>query len=150
MKTMIAWAVRTTSTPNSRKFLLISWSHCLRSYRPCLSPSQGHCERNSPHAVKNELDQPLLDNFGASDHNFLNFEIKTCCKVALGLWKIILPSGMHTSRGLPQELILDLLKKCLCIYGDIWIFATQTIHHFKHEPNSPLRTDALTNPLEMP
>ena len=58
---------------------------------------------------------PLLDIFEVSNHSFINFESKTCSKVVREVWKMRLGSGMHSSRGLPKELSLGLLKSA-CVY----------------------------------
>ena len=86
------------------------------------------------------ITKPPLDNFGVTNHNFSSLEIKTCCKVALGLWKIILPSGMHTSRGLLKELILGLLKNVL-LYVAQFGFRGYTISNTN--PNADTYTHGL-------
>ena len=104
-------------SPDWRKWVLITISPSMndrgaprRSNTTPLASWNEIDEQNWRTSLLKRSDQPLLDNFGTINHYFLNFENKTCSRVALEFWKTRLASGMHTSRGLPKELILDLFK----------------------------------------
>ena len=127
-------------SPDWRKWVLVTISPSrndrgapLRSNTAHLASWNEIYEQNWRTSLLKWSNQSLLDDFGIINHYFLNFENKTCSRVALEFWKTRLASGMHTSRGLPKELILDLFKMARLYEGRFkkkvltWLFGTKSV-----------------------